>query len=182
MTRFALRLWSIRMMPLSSEGMSSSSSSRHGRIQVGLDARPQGMELLARQPPFAWACPSQPRAATAQGWLGAAGCSRTPSRSAACSTQCRPDSGRGKVALCAAQAPSGVPTAWAGQPLGVEVTFQPEAADAIVHELGAWKLNPAAIIAHLARWLHMSESLIRHYHFAPATRVTQTSWFWAETI
>ncbi len=52
-----------------------------------------------------------------------------------------------------------IPTPRAYQPLRVEVTFQPDEADAIVHELGNRELNQRLIISHLARWLHMSQTL-----------------------
>jgi hypothetical protein len=65
-----------------------------------------------------------------------------------------------KVTLCAEQTPRSVPTVGAGQPLRVEVTFQPAAAEALVHELGDRELNHAAIIADPTRWLHMSRRLL----------------------
>ena len=39
-------------------------------------------------------------------------------------------------------------TVRACHPLGVEVTFQPEGADGIVHQFVNWKVDHAAIITH----------------------------------
>jgi class 3 adenylate cyclase len=61
-----------------------------------------------------------------------------------------------KVAAVAEQAPLGVPTARAYQPIRVEITFQPEEADTVVQEFGNWKVNHAVMISYPAHWLHMS--------------------------
>jgi hypothetical protein len=63
-----------------------------------------------------------------------------------------------KVALRAEQASWGVPTARADQPIGMEITFQPEETDAVVQEFGDWKVDHAVMVPHPARWLHMSQS------------------------
>jgi hypothetical protein len=49
------------------------------------------------------------------------------------------------------EAPCAAATVRAPPPLGVEVTFQPEGADAIIQQLADRKVNHAAMIAHLAR-------------------------------
>ena len=56
-----------------------------------------------------------------------------------------------KMLLGAEQAPFGVPTARAYEPLGVEIPLQPEGADAIIHQLGNREINHAPSLAHPAR-------------------------------
>jgi len=60
------------------------------------------------------------------------------------------------VALGAKEAPLGLPTAWASKSRGVEMALQPQNANALVHQLADREINHVAIIAHSARWLHMS--------------------------
>lgn len=62
-----------------------------------------------------------------------------------------------KVALCTEQMLCTVPTARACPPMAVEMTFQPESANALVHELGNREINHAVMITHPARWLYMSQ-------------------------
>jgi hypothetical protein len=63
--------------------------------------------------------------------------------------------------LCAEQAPLGVPTMWASQPLRVEVAFKPKRANAVIQEFTYRKVYQASMVPHPARWLHMSQRLIK---------------------
>jgi hypothetical protein len=49
------------------------------------------------------------------------------------------------------QAPFGVPTVRADEPMRVEVTFQPNRANAVIEELGDRELKQRAMISHRAR-------------------------------
>jgi hypothetical protein len=55
------------------------------------------------------------------------------------------------VILGAEHAPFGVPTVWAYEPTRVEVTFQPDCANAVIQKLGDWEVYHAAMIPHSAR-------------------------------
>ena len=49
---------------------------------------------------------------------------------------------------------------WAGQPIRVEVTFEPKEANAVIQEFADRKVYHAPIIPQPARWLHMSRGYI----------------------
>jgi hypothetical protein len=129
---------------------------RRSRIAVGLDALPQGMQLFARDPQ----CPRQTRRGLALGDAAQQqdqGGGALPGFREDCPGQqgviplTGPTPVRRKVALGAEPAPRRIPTPRAYQPLRVEVTFQPDEADAIVHELGNRELNHIRMISHPAR-------------------------------
>jgi hypothetical protein len=134
---------------------------RRGLIEVGLEALPQGMELLARQAQFA----REARRGFALGhpaeqqhkgrWALPGFLEDGPGQQGVVAIAAPTAVGR-KVALCTEQAPLGMPTARACQPVRVQVTFQPESADAIVQELGNRAITHAGMISQPARWLHMS--------------------------
>jgi hypothetical protein len=70
-----------------------------------------------------------------------------------------PTAGGGKMPLGAEQAALGGPTVWAGQPIRVEVTFEPKEANAVIQEFADRKVSHAPMIPYPARWLHMSQVL-----------------------
>jgi hypothetical protein len=51
-----------------------------------------------------------------------------------------------EVPLGTEQASLGVPTMWAGQPIRVEVTFEPKGANAVIQEVANRKVYQVAII------------------------------------
>jgi hypothetical protein len=135
--------------------------SRRGRVQVGLEALAQGMELCAQQAQLACAArrglalghpahQQHQRGGPLPGVRDDGPCQRRRIALAG-----PPAVGR-KVAVVAAQAPFGGPTVWASQPIRGEVAFSPEGADAVVPQLCDREVKHHARIPHPARWLHMS--------------------------
>ena len=125
-------------------------------VQIGLDALPQGMELFPRQAQLA----REARRGLAFGH--AAQQEHQGGRALPGFREGRPGQrgivalagpaavGR-KVALVTEQAPFGAATAWAYQPVRVEIALQPEDADAVVQEFGTRKVDPVVIIPQPAR-------------------------------
>jgi hypothetical protein len=119
----------------------------YGAVSVTAPARGRG-GLSAR--------PWQFRGVAALASLVVAASFRRPSRQQGIVAITGPTAVCRKIPLGTEHAPFGVPTVGAYEPTWVEVTFQPNRANAVIQKLGDWEVYHAAIIPYSARWLHMS--------------------------
>ena len=133
-------------------------------VQMSLETLPQGVELCARQAQLA----RQARRGLAlgnspeeehQGRRALPGLRKDGPGEHRLVTMAGPTAIRRKMPLLTEQAPLRVPAMGASQPLRLEVTFQPKRADTVVEEFASWNVYHWSIISHLARWLHMSQTI-----------------------